>query len=298
MIESKNTKCYIVYNDGREIMKYLKKWSILIVICLFVFSVMGFKTYQILKPKITVGATSTPHALVLENIKEDFEKETGYELAITTMSTVATANTAMFYDSLDASYIQHRVSLEKFNEDRNQDFVEIATVHIEPFGLYSKRTKDIQAIPDNTQIIVPNTSANQGRALVLLEASGLLKFKEGTNVAKLSLQTYEAKLEANPKHISFKAIDPSLLVGAYDGNDQPFVFINANYALQAKLSPTSDAIIHEDVKKSEQYINVLATRKEHKERKELKILAKLLESQKTAQFIDHKFNHEIIAVHL
>lgn len=279
-------------------MKVFKKWFILFTILIFILGVSGFKSYQILKPKITVGASSTPHALVLENIKSEFESQTGYELAITTMSTVATANTAMFYDSLDASYIQHRVSLEKFNEDRNQNFVEIAAVHIEPFGLYSRQTKDITSLPERAVIIVPNTAANQGRALVLLEASGLLKFNEGTNTAKLSLQTYEEKLVANPKHISFKAIDPSLLVGAYDGSDKPFVFINANYALQAKLSPTKDAIIHEDTEKSEQYVNILATRSEHKDKKELKILAQLLESQKTAQFIDQKFNHEIIAVQL
>lgn len=268
------------------------------MLVVLILGVSGYKSYQILTPKITVGATSTPHALVLENIKDDFEKETGYELAITTMGTVATANTAMYYDSLDASFIQHRVSLEKFNEDRKQNFVEIAAVHIEPFGLYSKQANSLEEIPENTQIIVPNSAANQGRALVLLAAAGILTFQDGTNVAKLSLQTYEAKLAANPKHITFKAIDPSLLVGAYNGNDQPFVFINANYALQAKLSPTKDALIHEDVDKSEQYVNILATRFEDQHRSELKTLAKLLESQKTAQFIDQKFNHEIIAVHL
>lgn len=275
----------------------VKKLSIIAILVL-ILSVSGYKSYQIIKPKITVGATSTPHALILENIKDDFEKETGYELAITTMSTVATANTAMFYDSLDASFIQHRVSLEKFNEDRKQNFVEIATVHIEPFGLYSKQVTNLSELPNNAQIIVPNSAANQGRSLVLLEAGGILKFQPGTNVAKLSLQTYESKLISNPKQVSFKAIDPSLLVGAYNGNDQPFVFINANYALQAKLSPTKNALIHEDTEKSEQYVNVLATRSEDKERKELKILAKLLESEKTARFIDQKFNHEIIPVHL
>lgn len=279
-------------------MKKIKKILILTLISLFVIGVSGYKSYQLLKPKITVGASSTPHAVILENIKSDFEAQTGYELAITTMSTVATANTAMFYDSLDASYIQHRVSLEKFNDDKKQNFVEVAAVHIEPFGLYSKVGKDLNSIPQNAQIIVPNTAANQGRALTLLSASGVLTFKEGVNVAKLSLQTYEAQLQNNPKNITFKAIDPSLLVGAYEGNDQPFVFINANYALQAKLSPTKDAILHEDVDKSEQYVNILATRQEHKDKKELKVLAQLLESQKTAQFIDQKFNHEIIAVQL
>lgn len=279
-------------------MKLFKNWTIISVLLVMVLGVSGYKSYQLLKPKITVGATSTPHALVLEYIKDDFEKETGYELSITTMSTVATANTAMYYDSLDVSYIQHRVSLEKFNEDRNQNFVEIASVHIEPFGLYSKRGKDVQSVPTNTEIIVPNTAANQGRALVLLEASGLLKFKPDVNVAKLSLQTYEAHLLENPKQLTFKAIDPGLLVGAYNGNDEPFVFINANYALQAQLSPTRDAIIHEDVDKSEPYVNIVATRSENKERHEFKVLTQLLESQKTAAFIDEKFNHEIIAVHL
>lgn len=279
-------------------MKRTQKWVISIIISFLVLGVSGFKTYQIFKPKITVGATSTPHALILENIKADFERETGYELAISTMSTVATANTAMFYDSLDASFIQHRVSLEKFNEDRQQSFVEIASVHIEPFGLYSKRTKNLSEIPSNTTIILPNTAANQGRALALLESNGILSFQPNTKVAKLSIQTYEAKLKDNPKNIKFKAIDPGLLTGAYSGNDEPFVFINANYALQAHLSPTKDAIIHEDVDKSEPYVNVLATRSEDKDRKELKVLARLLESDKTAKFIDQKFNHEIIAVHL
>lgn len=279
-------------------MKRFFNTILICLICVSVIAVSGFKVYQIVKPKIIVGATATPHALILENIKNDFENETGYELEISTMNSVATANTAMFYDSLDASFIQHRVSLEKFNSDRQQNFVEIGAIHIEPFGLYSKKTKQLADIPVGTTIIVPNTAANQGRALVLLEASGVLTFKEGIEVSKLSLQTYEKYVQSNPKKISFKSIEPGLLVGAYDGNDEPFVFINANYALQANLSPTKDAILHEDVDKSEPYVNILVTRPEKQNKPELKVLSRLLESEKTAKFIDQKFQHEIIATHL
>lgn len=285
----------------KKTLRMIRRVFLIVLLTFIVGFVLVYKTIQLQGPKdsivLNVGASTTPHKIILESLVDDMEKE-GYTLQITEMPDVATANSALVKGSLDANYIQHRVSLSTFNSTTGENLVEVASVHIEPFGLYSKQTKSIKDIKSNTEIIVPNSPANQGRALKLLEENGILTFKKGTKVVELTIATYKEALASNPYNLRFKEIDPSLLTGAYNGNDKPFVFINANYALQAGLSPKHDAIISENVKQSQPYVNILVSKSKDKKDKGIQLLSKYLEEKETAQFIDTEFKHEIIAVHL
>ena len=217
--------------------------------------------------KVTVAVSVTPHSEVLEFIKPKM-KEKGYDLEIMIVKDVVTANMALKEDSIDANYIQHRGTLERFNKEQNANFVEVTGVHLEPFGMYSKKVKNAADLPQNAEIILPNSPANQGRAFKLLSDAGVLKFK---------------------------AVQPSLLPQLYTQGEGDAIFINANFAIQAKLNPLKDAVLVEDVKNSSRYVNILVTKKGKESDEGIKILAELLRSPETKKFIEDKYKGQVIS---
>ena len=243
--------------------------------------------------KITVAVTVTPHSEVLEFIKPKM-KEKGHDLEIMIVKDVVTANTALKEDSIDANYIQHRGTLERFNTEQKANFVEVVGVHLEPFGMYSKKIKNVADLPQNAEIIVPNSPANQGRAFKLLSDAGVLKFKEGVKIETSTLQEFDKIIESNPKNVKFKAVQPSLLPQLYTQGEGDAIFINANFAIQAKLNPLKDALLVEDVKNSKRYVNVLVTKKGKENEEGIKLLAQLLQSHETKKFIEDKYKGQVI----
>ncbi len=244
--------------------------------------------------KITIAATVTPHSEILEFVKSKM-KEKGYDLDIMVVKDVITANNALKEDSIDGNYIQHRGTLERYNKEQKANFVEVVGVHLEPFGMYSKKIKNIQELPQNAEIIIPNSPANQGRSFKLLADANVLKFKDGIKVETLTLQEFDKSIASNPKNIKFKAVQPSLLPQLYTQGEGDAIFINANYAIQAKLNPTKDAIIVEDVKKSQRYVNVLVVKKGNETKEGIKILAELLKSPEVKKFIDEKYKGQVLS---
>ena len=243
--------------------------------------------------KVTVAVSVTPHSEVLEFIKPKM-KEKGYDLEIMIVKDVVTANMALKEDSIDANYIQHRGTLERFNKEQNANFVEVTGVHLEPFGMYSKKVKNAADLPQNAEIILPNSPANQGRAFKLLSDAGVLKFKDGVKVETTTLQEFDKVIAANPKNLKFKAVQPSLLPQLYTQGEGDAIFINANFAIQAKLNPLKDAILVEDVKNSSRYVNILVTKKGKESDEGIKILAELLRSAETKKFIEDKYKGQVI----
>ena len=243
--------------------------------------------------KVTVAVTVTPHSEVLEFIKPKM-KEKGYDLEIMIVKDVVTANMALKEDSIDANYIQHRGTLERFNKEQNANFVEVTGVHLEPFGMYSKKIKKATDLPQNAEIIVPNSPANQGRAFKLLADAGVLKFKDGVKVETSTLQEFDKVIAANLKNLKFKAVQPSLLPQLYTQGEGDAIFINANFAIQAKLNPLKDAVLVEDVKNSSRYVNILVTKKGKESEEGIKILSELLKSPETIKFIEDKYKGQVI----
>ena len=130
---------------------------------------------------ITIGASVTPHAEIIENIKPDLE-ELGYEVEIVEFSDYVKPNTALRDGELDCNYFQHTPYLEDWvskNCDSDDELVAAAKIHFEPLGIYSSKHTDVSDVPDGAQIAVPNDTTNEARALQLLEAQGIIKLAEG-----------------------------------------------------------------------------------------------------------------------
>lgn len=234
------------------------------------------------KKVIKVGATPVPHAEILKEVKPILEKE-GYTLDIVEFTDYVTPNSALAEGQIDANFFQHIPYLNKTNSEKKYDLDYTVKVHIEPMGVYSSKYKKLSDIPEGAQIAIPNDPTNAARALRVLESTGLIKVKAGELVTELDITD-------NPKKLKIKELDapqlPRLL------KDVSAAVINTNYALEANLNPTKDALAIES--KESPYANVLAVRKEDKDKPYIKALSKALNSPEIKKFIEDKYKGNIV----
>ncbi|WP_276891253.1 MetQ/NlpA family ABC transporter substrate-binding protein [Helicobacter japonicus] len=246
-------------------------------------AVQGQNVGQDSKVVLKVGATPVPHAEILEFIKPDLEKE-GIDLQIVQFTDYVTPNSALNDGSLDANFHQHKPFLDSLISDRGYALTPIASIHVEPIGLYSSKFKNIDELPNGAVIAIPNDPSNGGRALLLLEAEKLVKLADSTN-----LQATELDIVENPKELKIKPVEAALLPRTL--GDVDAAVINGNYALQAGLN-SADALILEGAQSP--YANILVVQSSKVDDENLQKLKKALQSQKVKDFIQEKYKGEIV----
>jgi D-methionine transport system substrate-binding protein len=165
------------------------------------------------------------------------------------------------------------------------DLVSVGAVHLEPFGIYSQKYKKLDELPDGATVAIPNDATNGGRALLLLEKQGLIKLKDASNI-----EATVKDITENKKNLEFKTLEAAMLPRQLPEVD--IALINTNYALEAKLNPTKDALALED--KDSPYANVLVARPDNKDSEAIQKLLKALQSPETKKFIEDKYQGAII----
>jgi D-methionine transport system substrate-binding protein len=234
------------------------------------------------KKVIKVGASPVPHAEILEAVKPILAKE-GYTLKIVQFNDYVTPNTALQDGEIDANFFQHIPYLKKSCEEKRLDLDYTVKVHIEPMGVYSSKIKNLSELKSGAQIAIPNDPTNGARALRVLEKAGLIKLKDGDLVTKLDITE-------NAKNLKFQELDAAQLPRVL--KDVDAAVINTNYAIQANLNPTKDALAIEA--KDSPYANVLAVRKQDKDKPYIQALSKALNSPEIKKFIEDKYKGSII----
>lgn len=238
--------------------------------------------------KIVVGASITPHAEILEKAKSILADK-GYELDIVEYNDYVQPNVALDASDLDANYFQHQPYLDQFNEERGMDLVSVAIIHYEPFGIYPGKTKSLDDLKDGAEIAIPNDGTNEARALLLLEAQGLIKLTEGVGLEATIIDIAE-----NSRNLVIHEIEAAQLARSLQ--DVDFAVINGNYAIQAGLNVSKDALAVED-KDSEAaniYGNVIAVRKGDEDREEIKALVEALQSDEVKEFIESTYEGAVV----
>lgn len=235
---------------------------------------------------LKVGATSVPHAEILNFIKPELKKQ-GVDLQVIEFNDYVQPNLQLDSKQLDANYFQHIPYLEQFNADHHLNLKWIAKVHIEPMGVYSKKYQQLDQITNNATIAIPNDVTNGGRALLLLADKKLITLKDGVGV-KATIHD----VVANPKHLQFKELDAAMLPRVL--NDADAAVINTNFAIQAKLNPTKDALAIES--SNSPYANVLVVRPEDANNAAIQKLVKALTSPEVKKFIEDKYNGAVVPV--
>ncbi|VBB05858.1 nlpa lipoprotein [Lucifera butyrica] len=236
------------------------------------------------KTVLKVGATPVPHAEILKVVKPILAKE-GIDLQIIEMSDYVRPNMAVADKELDANFFQHIPYLKKFSAEHNLQLTYTAAVHIEPMGIYSKKVKNLNDVPNGAQVAIPNDPTNGGRALLLLAKAGLIKLKDGAGINATTKDIID-----NPKNLKVVELEAPQLPRALD--DVTLAVINTNYALEAKLVPTKDALFIEQ--KDSPYVNVLVVRKGDENRPEIQALTKALTSDAVRKFINEKYKGAVV----
>lgn len=234
--------------------------------------------------KLTVAATAVPHAEILEFVKPQLAKE-GVQLTVKVFTDYVQPNIQVEEKRIDANFFQHQPYLDSFNKEKKTHLVTVTGVHVEPFGVYSQKVKLLKDVKNGATVAIPNDATNGGRALLLLEKAGLIKLKNSSNILSTTKD-----IASNPKKLKFRELEAATLPRILGQVD--LALINTNYALEAKLVPTRDALAIEGSKSP--YVNILVARQDNKDSAALKKLAAALNSPSVKKFITQKYNGAVV----
>ena len=237
---------------------------------------------------ITVGASSTPHAEILE-VATSLLAEKGYTLEVTIFDDYVIPNEVVESGEMDANYFQHIPYLERFNLEKGTHLVNAGGIHYEPFAVYPGQKSDLADIAAGDVIAVPNDTTNEARALLLLQDNGIIKLKE------------DAGLTATKKDIEEYLVDVEILELeaaqiARRAEEVAYIVLNGNYALQAGYSVANDAIAYErsDSTAAQTYVNVIAVKEGNEDSEKIKALVEVLKSTAIKEYINNTYNGSVI----
>ncbi|MDR1471390.1 MAG: MetQ/NlpA family ABC transporter substrate-binding protein [Synergistaceae bacterium] len=252
----------------------MKSISRILLLAAVLFAVSLPAAFAAEPVKLVIGVTPFPHAEIVK-IAAPLLKAEGYEVEIKEFNDYVTPNIALADGSLAANFFQHIPYLENMASEQKLDLVWVAKVHIEPLGLYSKKIKAVSGIKNGDSIAIPNDPTNGARALRLIEKAGLIKVKEGDLVTARDITE-------NTKNLKIVELEAAALPRTLD--DTTASVINTNYAVEANLIPSRDALTIED--KDSPYANVVAVRKADVDKPEIKALVKAINSPEVKKFIE------------
>ena len=238
--------------------------------------------------KITVAASATPHAEILEEAKT-LLKDKGYELEVKVFDDYVQPNNVVESGEFDANYFQHVPYLEQFNEEKGTHLVVAGKIHYEPFGIYPGTKKDLKDIAKGDKIAVPNDTTNEARALLLLQDNGIIKLKDGAGI-KATVND----IEENPNNIEIVELEAAQVPRVV--NEVAYVVLNGNYALEANYTVKKDALAYEksDSEAAKTYVNVIAVKEGNENREKIKALVDVLKSDSIKKFINEKYDGAVI----
>ena len=241
---------------------------------------------------ITVGASATPHAEILEQVKQALADE-GYELKIVTYDDYVLPNQALADGTLDANYFQHKPYLDSFNAKNGTNLVSVGIIHYEPFGIYGNGVTDLKDLAKGATIIIPADDSNETRALFLLQQEGLIKLPDDADAAK-GVSTLDIVDDGGYNIVTVQADTvPAQLKNASAGT---IAVINGNYALAAGLK-ISDALATEnaDGTAAQTYANIIAVRAGDENSPKTQALLKALKTDAVKQYIADTYNGAVVA---
>lgn len=237
---------------------------------------------------LKIGATPTPHAEILTAAQDELAA-LGVTLEIVEFTDYVQPNLATDSGDLDANFFQHTPYLDQFNVDQGTELVSIGTVHYEPMGIFAGTAKSLDEITEGAKIGIPNDGTNGGRALLLLEANGLIKLNPEAGISATKLDIIENPL--NLEIIDMEAAQLPLSLG-----DLSVAVINGNFAMQHDLD-VADALAIEaaDSLAAETYGNIVAVKAGNEEAPGMAELMQVLQGEAVAEFIANTYGGAVVS---
>lgn len=236
------------------------------------------------KHGLRVAATPVPHAQLLEFVKPELKAQ-GIDLVILITEDYNMPNRALDEGEINANFFQHIPFLDEQIKQFDYQITSLASIELEPMGLYSQKIKSLATLKDRAIIAVPNDPTNEARALLLLQDAGLIKLDRPNN-----LQATILNIQSNPKNLQFKEVDAAMIPRILQ--DVDLAAINTNYALEANLSPLKDALLLEP--KDSPYANIIAIHKGDESRPDILALKAAMTSEKMKAHILETYKGAIL----
>jgi D-methionine transport system substrate-binding protein len=233
---------------------------------------------------LTVAATAVPHAEILEFVKPQLAEQ-GIDLNIKVFTDYIQPNLQVAQKAMDANFFQHQPYLDEFNKGKGSDLIAVTGVHLEPLGAYSSKIKKLEDLGSGANVVVPNDATNGGRALLLLQKYGLIRLRDQSNILATTKDIVE-----NPKGLKIRELEAATIPRVLTQVD--LALINTNYALEAKLDPSKDALFIEG--NDSPYVNILVARPDNKDAPAMQKLAAALHSPELKQFITEKYKGAVL----
>ena len=232
---------------------------------------------------IVIGATPTPHAEVLELVKDDLAA-LGYDLDIQIFTEYPIPNPATAGGDLDANYFQHMPYLNAYNASVSEaeQLVAVIPVHYEPYGIYAGTKKSLDEIAEGDSIAVTNDPSNETRALLLLQEAGLITLPEGTDT---NSSVTVLDIADNPKKLEIVEMNAELIPTSL--GDVSYAVINGNFAIGAGLKPSTDALKLEDAQGAagKEYTNYVVVKPADADKPWVEALRSVLQSDKVKEYM-------------
>ena len=235
---------------------------------------------------ITIAASPTPHAEILKVVAEVLAKD-GWTLQITEYSDYVVPNNVVEDGEMDANYFQHIPYLDTFNAENGTHLVSVLAIHCEPFGIYPGTKSAIADLADGDQIAIPNDGSNRARALLLLEAQGLIKMTAGVGMQATVLDIIE-----NPLNLEIVEMEAAQIANVRDS--VALALINGNYAMQAGLFVGVDAIAAEDAEIAKNYENILVVKEGNENSEKIQALIKAFTSDTVKDYINSTYPGSVV----
>ncbi len=237
---------------------------------------------------ITVAASPTPHAEILEQAKPLLADQ-GWDLQVTVFDDYIMPNDVVESGEFDANYFQHIPYLEQFNTDKGTHLVNAGGIHYEPFGIYPGTKSDLSTLEAGDVIAIPNDTTNEARALLLLQDNGIITLKDGAGLTATVNDIAE-----NPYDITFEELEAAQVARVV--SEVSFVVLNGNYALAAGFSVGQDSIAYEksDSEAAQTYVNVIAVKEGNETNPGVQALVEVLKSDDVKQYINDTYDGAVI----
>jgi len=258
----------------------------LAIVLVFSFAGCGKKAEEAAGPvEITVAASPTPHAEILKVAAENLPE--GFTLKVIEYTDYVQPNMVVDSGEVFANYFQHVPYLDDFNAQNKTNVVSVCGVHVEPMAIYAGKANDLANIADGAKIAVPNDTTNEARALLLLEANGIIKLDPNAGITATKNDITE-----NPHNVEIFEVEAAQVPNVRQ--DVDFAVINVNYALEAGLNPVKDSLAIED--SASAYVNIVCVKAGNENDPKTAALVQACQSQAVKEFIEKTYDGAVVCV--
>lgn len=245
----------------------------IVITCLLSVPVFAFK----------VGVTAGPHALIMQQVKEKAAKE-DFDIQIIEFNDFILPNEALNEGELNANSYQHQPFLQEQINLKNYKISAVAKTILLPMGIYSNTYKVLSELPEGAKVAIPNDPSNGGRALLLLQANGLITLKAGVALPSL------LDIIDNPKRLKIIELEAPQLPRSLP--DVAAAVINTDWVLLAKMDPKT-ALVTEA--KESPYANLIVVKDDQKNSEDVKKFVRLYQSPDIKAYIEAQFKGYVLA---